>query len=378
MARLTEEMVIARSKQSDLSAIKKLNCWGAELGDVSLLRRMPNVEVLALSINKIRSLVDFASCRRLRELYVRKNEIRDLAEIRHLRHLPDLTSLWLDENPCTLHPEYRMTVLKNLPNLEKLDNVVVHPEEVQEAIRKGVHIPDSDDEGYPQQESFGGYRRQRSCESSPEREEPPRHAPHPAHPAHRHEQWAQASDSSAEPEPAAEAEPQHQCAASPTRRVSPDADDRYERFDHPTPASAMTTSHYEPRGPRSPDASMRHSVSAHSVKDYSYGLNGEWRHALPSPHHDHASERGDRSETFSVRGEWERDRDRERDSARDRDREYPSAVMAEHRGFTRRPVARNSNLLSAVLCLVKELDYPSLEVAEMAVRCRMDELANTH
>lgn len=27
MARLTEEMVIARSKQSDLSAIKKLNCW---------------------------------------------------------------------------------------------------------------------------------------------------------------------------------------------------------------------------------------------------------------------------------------------------------------------------------------------------------------
>lgn len=27
MARLTEEMIIARSKQSDLTAIKKLNCW---------------------------------------------------------------------------------------------------------------------------------------------------------------------------------------------------------------------------------------------------------------------------------------------------------------------------------------------------------------
>ncbi|CAH2242766.1 jg10303 [Pararge aegeria aegeria] len=146
---------------------------GAELGDVSLLRRMPNVEVLAFSINKIRTLVDFAGCRRLRELYVRKNEIRDLAEIRHLRRLPDLTSLWLDENPCTAHPEYRMTVLKNLPNLEKLDNVVVHPEEVQEAVRKGAHIPDSDDEGYPQQqESFSQYRRQRSCDSSPERDEP--------------------------------------------------------------------------------------------------------------------------------------------------------------------------------------------------------------
>lgn len=37
-------------------------------------------------------------------------------------------------------------------------------------------------------------------------------------------------------------------------------------------------------------------------------------------------------------------------------------------------ILQNSNILSAVLCLVKELDYPSLEVVEMAVRCRMDEL----
>ena len=35
---------------------------------------------------------------------------------------------------------------------------------------------------------------------------------------------------------------------------------------------------------------------------------------------------------------------------------------------------QNSNILSAVLCLIKELDGPSLEVAEMAVRCRMEEL----
>lgn len=36
---------------------------------------------------------------------------------------------------------------------------------------------------------------------------------------------------------------------------------------------------------------------------------------------------------------------------------------------------QSSNLLSATLCLVKELDYPSLEVVEHAVRCRLDELA---
>lgn len=35
---------------------------------------------------------------------------------------------------------------------------------------------------------------------------------------------------------------------------------------------------------------------------------------------------------------------------------------------------QNANVLSAVLCLIKELDYSSLEVVEMAVRCRMEEL----
>ncbi|KAJ3617022.1 hypothetical protein MTP99_011279 [Tenebrio molitor] len=46
--RLTEEMVIARTKISDLGKIKRLNCWGSELVDVSLLRKMPSVEVLSL------------------------------------------------------------------------------------------------------------------------------------------------------------------------------------------------------------------------------------------------------------------------------------------------------------------------------------------
>ena len=50
MIKLTEEMVIARTRISDLSSVKKLNCWGADLQDVSLLRRMPNVEVLALRL----------------------------------------------------------------------------------------------------------------------------------------------------------------------------------------------------------------------------------------------------------------------------------------------------------------------------------------
>ena len=48
MVKLTEEMVVARTRISDLASVKKLNCWGADLCDVTLLRKMPNVEVLAL------------------------------------------------------------------------------------------------------------------------------------------------------------------------------------------------------------------------------------------------------------------------------------------------------------------------------------------
>lgn len=35
---------------------------------------------------------------------------------------------------------------------------------------------------------------------------------------------------------------------------------------------------------------------------------------------------------------------------------------------------RNANILSAVLCLIKELDYASLEVVETAIHCRMEEM----
>jgi hypothetical protein len=35
---------------------------------------------------------------------------------------------------------YRLTVLRALPNLQKLDNITVQPEEVQEALRKGREL----------------------------------------------------------------------------------------------------------------------------------------------------------------------------------------------------------------------------------------------
>ncbi|XP_022115400.2 uncharacterized protein F09G8.5 isoform X2 [Pieris rapae] len=339
--RLTEHMVIARSKFSDLTAIKHLNCWGADVGDVSVLRKMPNVEVLALSLNKIRTLVDFSCCHQLRKLSVRKNDIQDLAEIRHLKHLPNLTNLWLDENPCASHAEYRMTVLRNLPNLEKLDNVPVTPEEVQEAMKRGILIPESgsDDEVCPQEQRHNRYLTARSFESSPERVRQPQYAGELFPPSHRR-------------------------VASPVN----------ERYLHP----AMTTSHYEPRTTRSTEApSLKRSVSTNSIKDFSCSSStGDWRQ-YDAPAQDCYERASDRSDTHSFR-EWERDETGEVERGiNPGTREYPSAVMDGRRGVARRPVTMNSNLLSAVLCLVKELDYASLEVVEMAVRSRMDELANS-
>lgn len=65
-----------------------------------------------------------SQCQNLSELYLRKNSIPSLNELFHLKNLPRLRVLWLSENPCC-GPDphrYRMTVLRNLPNLQKLDN----------------------------------------------------------------------------------------------------------------------------------------------------------------------------------------------------------------------------------------------------------------
>jgi len=84
---------------------------------------MPMVEVISLSINSIESLADFASCSKLQELYLRKNEIKDINQVMYLTQLEELKKLSLEDNPCTQADNYRLTVVKALPNLEYLDNL---------------------------------------------------------------------------------------------------------------------------------------------------------------------------------------------------------------------------------------------------------------
>jgi Leucine-rich repeat (LRR) protein len=130
---LTRELLFQKCKNDKLSQIKNVNLWGNDLDDLSIMCDLPNVEIVSLSLNKIASLRDFAQCSKLQELYLRKNQVSDLTEVQYLAHLQHLRVLWLSHNPCADHPYYRQYVIKMLPNLVKLDNSEISPEERQQA-----------------------------------------------------------------------------------------------------------------------------------------------------------------------------------------------------------------------------------------------------
>ncbi|XP_030627937.1 cilia and flagella associated protein 410 [Chanos chanos] len=140
--KLTRKLVLARAKASDLDSVKKLNCWGCSLTDISIFSEMPSIEVLTLSANNISSLEHISTCQNLTELYLRRNNIQDLSELCHLRGLTHLKVLWLAENPCCQADpaKYRLTVLRTLPGLHKLDNQVVTEEELALALAEGEEI----------------------------------------------------------------------------------------------------------------------------------------------------------------------------------------------------------------------------------------------
>ncbi|XP_035953128.2 cilia- and flagella-associated protein 410 isoform X1 [Halichoerus grypus] len=140
--KLTRKMVLSRAKASELHSVRKLNCWGSRLTDVSICREMPSLEVITLSVNSVSTLEPVSQCQQLSELYLRKNCIPSLAELFYLKGLPRLRVLWLAENPCcgTDPHLYRMTVLRNLPHLQKLDNQAVTEEELSRALMEGEEV----------------------------------------------------------------------------------------------------------------------------------------------------------------------------------------------------------------------------------------------
>ena len=120
---LTKEIILSKySKYSNISQITKLNIWGEDIEDISIISKMPNLEVLSLSANKISSLFPLSYCLNMREIYLRNNNIDSFEELYHLTNLPKLKILWLEGNPICKDFFYKEKVLNILPKLHNLDN----------------------------------------------------------------------------------------------------------------------------------------------------------------------------------------------------------------------------------------------------------------
>ena len=120
---LTSDFILSKCpKYSDISDIKKLNIWGEDIEDISIISQMTKLTVLSLSANKISDLSPLAHCLNLRELYLRNNYINSFDEISHLKNLPKLKILWLEGNPISDDPNYTQKVLKILPQISIFDN----------------------------------------------------------------------------------------------------------------------------------------------------------------------------------------------------------------------------------------------------------------
>ncbi|KAG8039585.1 hypothetical protein G9C98_008228 [Cotesia typhae] len=374
MVRLTEEMVVARSRISDLTAVKKLYCWGSELTDVSILRELKKVEILSLSINKINSLADFQYCSNLKDLFIRRNNITDLNEICYLQNLPNLRNLWFEENPCAEREGYRMAVIRALPNLEKLDDKFVTADEINVALSRGkilIH-PLNMDASPPQSDPASPelFLLLIFCVTNAYNQEVAEFIDEVE--LERNRRYSSSSDQRSYDDP-------HQ-----GHEEYQDTDRRNANYSASSPHQYSQNNHYNYD---LQNGQTKNQIKDEAAKSVESRTNG---HSLPTNIAEVSKDYDDRPAVVRQNGDYEDRRgystEYERSSEpnthrsqQEDSREMPGWVRHSEKEkcrfhYHKRPVTRNSNILSAVLCLVKELDYPSLEVVEMAVRNRMDEL----
>jgi len=120
---LTREFILSKYPNiTNITEIKKLNLYAEDLLDISLISKMPKIEVLSLSSNQISSLSPLANCLNVREIYLRNNNIDSFKELNHLKRLMNLKVLWLEGNPICNDIYYREKVFNILPQVIFLDN----------------------------------------------------------------------------------------------------------------------------------------------------------------------------------------------------------------------------------------------------------------
>lgn len=128
---LTADIILKKAKVPSLNDVQHLNFWGNSLEDVSIISKCPNVETIALSVNNVKTLKPFSNCYKLKELFLRKNDIANLNELYYLRGVNSLQTLWLTDNPLFEKENYRLFCIALLPQITKLDEVDITKDEIQ-------------------------------------------------------------------------------------------------------------------------------------------------------------------------------------------------------------------------------------------------------
>lgn len=309
---LNESLVLAKTRSQDLKSVLKLNCWGSGIKDVSLVRQLVNVEVIGLSCNEITTLEDFAYCSKLRQLILRKNKIKNISEIAHLQGLPKLTSLWLDENPCAENTHnYRKVVLKALPQLTVLDNKPVTREELQEIEELGNEIY----EEIP-------YESSNSSGSGP----------------------------------------------YSGRLIQPGAD-QCENQNNDNQPSQQQQQDYQQQGVNASSYQEQQSINEMSY----YQPTNETMNETSTSVHQYAMNDSMLNKSRSTQLQQSRCFPSQGSLSALNVSQHQNWPSNNNNMLPKGGKSRNGNILSAVLCLVKELDYVSCEVVQTALHCRMEE-----
>jgi len=310
---LNESLVLAKTRSQDLKSVLRLNCWGSGIKDVSLVRELVNVEVIGLSCNEVSTLKDFAYCQKLRELILRKNNIKNISEISHLQGLPNLTNLWLEENPCVESTHnYRKVVIRALPQLKVLDNKPITREELQEIEELGDEIYEEVQCEYSSAGSSSGPPSNNVTNVQPKTTAEQQHH-------HQPEEQSQDQVNTGDFSEASLFGPTHQLSESQLNGT-------VTSINHVSlNDSVQNKSISNSRGQQFHQSSR--CLSSQGSMNALNGHHQSW--AMQSNNNNNLLPKGGRS--------------------------------------------RNGNILSAVLCLVKELDYTSCEVVQTALHCRMEE-----
>ena len=85
---MTADWLLQTCGASSLESVKSVNLWAKSLTNedvATVLAQCSNLEVASLSLNKISSLHPFRKMNKLKELFLRKNEVADLSELGHLQ-----------------------------------------------------------------------------------------------------------------------------------------------------------------------------------------------------------------------------------------------------------------------------------------------------